>query len=65
MELWCLLDGVASGRIVKLRFYISLTCEEKNFEDRDYRPYFLLLHPLSEKTKKQFTVVCLTKPQSR
>lgn len=47
-----MLDGATNGRTVKLRFYNSLSDEEKIFEDRDYKPYFLLPYPLSEKDEK-------------
>jgi len=54
MEIWYLIDADVEDSAVKLRFYDAATKEIQEVRDNEYRPYFLVPHPLSE--KDQYTV---------
>ena len=54
MEIWYLIDAQIEGDTVKLRFYDVSTKEVREVKDSEYRPYFLVPYPLSE--KDEYTV---------
>ncbi len=47
-----LIDLKAEGNMVKLRFYDSLKKELLEFEDKTYKPYLLIPHPLSKQDEE-------------
>ena len=49
MNIWYLIDAHTEGDAVKLRFYDASTKEVREVKDDEYRPYFLVPYPLSEK----------------
>ncbi|UCC33574.1 MAG: hypothetical protein JSW53_00775 [Candidatus Bathyarchaeota archaeon] len=51
MEAWYLIDAQVEDDSVKLRFYDASSEEIKEAKYSEYKPYFLISYPLSEKDK--------------
>jgi len=49
MDIWYLIDAQTESDAVKLRFHDESTKELREVKDSEYRPYFLVPYPLSEK----------------
>ena len=54
MDILYLIDSQTDGEEVKLSFYDGSSEKMKEFRDSEYRPYFLIPYPLSE--KDEYTV---------
>jgi len=52
LSVWYLLDAVTEGNTVKLRFFDPSADRVKEFRDSDYKPYFLIPHPLSQRDEE-------------